>query len=70
MARLPDRRRTAVGLHLEGLTTQEIADLLGWSEPKARNLVYRGLNDVRQSLKGRASGFCNSQGPARSCLPF
>jgi RNA polymerase sigma-70 factor (ECF subfamily) len=51
MQRLPDRRRTAVGLHLEGLTTQEIADLLGWSEPKARNLVYRGLNDVRLFLK-------------------
>lgn len=51
MARLPDNRRTAVSLHLEGLTTQEIADLLGWSEPKARNLVYRGLSDVRQYLK-------------------
>ena len=51
MARLPDNRRTAVGLHLEGLTTQEIANLLGWSEPKARNLVYRGLSDVRQYLK-------------------
>lgn len=51
MAQLPDNRRTAVGLHLEGLTTQEIADLLGWSEPKARNLVYRGLSDVRQCLK-------------------
>jgi RNA polymerase sigma-70 factor (ECF subfamily) len=51
LARLPDNRRIAVGLHLEGLTTQEIADLLGWSEPKARNLVYRGLNDVRQFLK-------------------
>ena len=51
MARLPDNRRTAVGLHLEGLTTQEMANLLGWSEPKARNLVYRGLNEVREYLK-------------------
>lgn len=51
MNRLPDNRRTAVGLHLEGLTTQEIADLLGWSEPKARNLVYRGLGDVRAYLQ-------------------
>lgn len=51
MARLPEHRRTAVGLHLEGLTTQEIANLTGWSEPKARNLVYRGLHDVRQYLK-------------------
>jgi len=51
MARLPDNRRTAVRLHLEGLTTQELADLLGWSEPKARNLVYRGLSDVRAILQ-------------------
>jgi RNA polymerase sigma-70 factor (ECF subfamily) len=51
MKQLPDNRRTAVGLHLEGLTTQEIADLLGWSEPKARNLVYRGLGDVRAYLQ-------------------
>lgn len=51
MARLPDNRRTAVGMHLEGLTTQAIADLLGWSEPKARNLVYRGLADLRQHLQ-------------------
>ncbi len=51
MARLPDNRRQAVGLHLQGMTTQEIADLLDWTEPKARNLVYRGLNDLRQSLK-------------------
>lgn len=51
LARLPDNRRQAVSLHLEGMTTQEIADLLDWTEPKARNLVYRGLNDLRQSLK-------------------
>lgn len=51
MARLPDNRRQAVGLHLQGMTTLEIADLLNWTEPKARNLVYRGLNDLRQALK-------------------
>lgn len=51
LARLPDNRRQAVSLHLQGMTTQEIADLLDWTEPKARNLVYRGLNDVRQILK-------------------
>ena len=51
LARLPENRRRAVGLHLEGMTTQEIADLLGWSEPKARNLVYRGLKDLREQLR-------------------
>ncbi len=51
LARLPENRRRAVGLHLEGMTTREIADLLGWSEPKARNLVYRGLQDLREKLR-------------------
>ena len=51
MARLPESRRMAVGLHLQGMTTDEIADLMGWSEPKARNLVYRGLKDLRSKLR-------------------
>lgn len=49
----PDRRRL-LRLHLEGFTTQEIADLNGWTEPKARNLVYRTLGDLRDKL--RAAG--------------
>jgi RNA polymerase sigma factor (sigma-70 family) len=51
MARLPENRRLAVGLHLKGLTTDEIADLMEWSEPKARNLVYRGLKGLRKELR-------------------
>src|SRR5215510_14368502 len=51
MARLHENRRLAVGLHLNGMTTDEIADLMGWSEPKARNLVYRGLKDLRGKLR-------------------
>jgi len=50
LARLSDNRRRAVGLYLEGMTSQEIATLLGWSEPKARNLLYRGLSDLRARL--------------------
>ena len=48
---LGDNRRRAVQLHLEGMTTAEIGALLGWSEAKARNLVYRGLADLRESLR-------------------
>jgi len=51
LARLPDPRRRAVGLHLRGLTSTEIAALLGWTEPKARNLTYRGLDDLRDLLR-------------------
>jgi len=49
--RIADSRRRAVVLHLEGLTTQEVARALGWSEPKARHLVYRGLKDMRRELR-------------------
>jgi DNA-directed RNA polymerase specialized sigma24 family protein len=48
---LSDNRRRAVGLYLEGMASQEIATLLGWSEPKARNLLYRGLSDLRAQLR-------------------
>jgi RNA polymerase sigma-70 factor, ECF subfamily len=51
LARLPDNRRRAVALHLEGWSSQQIGDLLGWTEAKARNLLYRGLSDLRESLK-------------------
>jgi RNA polymerase sigma-70 factor (ECF subfamily) len=51
LAQLPENRRRAVALHLQGLTTAEIGTLLAWSEPKARNLVHRGLKDLRQSLR-------------------
>src|SRR5262249_2029804 len=50
LSRLPDNRRRAVGLYLEGFNSREIADLLGWSEAKARNLIYRGRRDLRTQL--------------------
>ena len=49
--RLAENRRSAVVLYLEGLTTDEIAHASGWSEPRARHLVYRGLNDLRRQLR-------------------
>jgi RNA polymerase sigma factor (sigma-70 family) len=50
LAGVPEDRRRAVGLHLQGFTPPEIARLLGWSEPKARSLVYRGLRELRSKL--------------------
>ncbi|MCI0489045.1 MAG: RNA polymerase sigma factor [Blastocatellia bacterium] len=49
--RLPENRRLAVGLYLKGMTTAEIAEFLDWTEAKARNLAYRGLNDLREQLR-------------------
>jgi RNA polymerase sigma factor (sigma-70 family) len=51
LTHLAENRRRAARLHLRGMTTQEIADFLGWSEPKARNLVHRGLRDLRSRLR-------------------
>ncbi|HSE19951.1 MAG TPA: RNA polymerase sigma factor [Pyrinomonadaceae bacterium] len=51
VAKLPDAQRRAVGMYLQGMTTQDVADLTGWSEPKSRNLVYRGLKELRKSLR-------------------
>jgi RNA polymerase sigma-70 factor (ECF subfamily) len=48
---LAENRQIAVRLYLQGLTLPEIAELVGWSEPKIRNLVYRGLEDLRQILR-------------------
>jgi len=50
IALLAESRRAVVRMHLAGYERQEIADLLGWSEAKTRNLLYRGLADLRQVL--------------------
>jgi RNA polymerase sigma-70 factor, ECF subfamily len=51
LSQLADNRRRAVSLHLEGWSSQQIADLLGWTEAKARNLLYRGLSELREMLR-------------------
>jgi RNA polymerase sigma factor (sigma-70 family) len=53
---LPEARRVAVRLYLVGYTRDEIADMVGWSQAKARNLIYRGLADVRAELARRGIG--------------
>jgi RNA polymerase sigma-70 factor (ECF subfamily) len=53
---LSDARRPVVRMYLVGYSRQEIADLLGWTEAKTRNLLYRGLADLRQGLSQRGIG--------------
>jgi RNA polymerase sigma-70 factor (ECF subfamily) len=43
-------RRAVVRMYLDGYSQKEIGDVLGWSEPRTRNLLYRGLADLRQLL--------------------
>ncbi|HEY8534800.1 MAG TPA: sigma-70 family RNA polymerase sigma factor [Vicinamibacterales bacterium] len=44
-------RRVAVRFHLSGYDRDDIARALGWSEAKTRNLLYRGLDDLRRRLE-------------------
>lgn len=50
---LPVTRRPVVRMHLVGYHRNEIADLMGWTESKTRNLLYRGLSDLRHELASR-----------------
>jgi RNA polymerase sigma factor (sigma-70 family) len=63
MTRLATNRRRAVGLHLRGMTTGEISRMLGWTEPKARNLVHRGLRDLRTQLRAEGIVFARASPP-------
>jgi RNA polymerase sigma-70 factor (ECF subfamily) len=47
---LSDSRRPVVRMYLAGYQRDEIGKLLGWSEAKTRNLLYRGLADLRARL--------------------
>jgi RNA polymerase sigma factor (sigma-70 family) len=48
---LPSARQAVVRLHLSGYDRFEIADLLGWTEAKTRNHLYRSLEIMRSHLK-------------------
>ena len=56
LALLAEPRRAVVRMHLAGYDRHEIAELLGWSEPKTRNLLYRGLADLRRILESWGIG--------------
>jgi len=51
----PDRR-TVVALWLAGYHRTELPALLGWSEARVRNLLYRGLDDLRARLREGSAG--------------
>src|SRR5215813_4906723 len=44
-------RRPVVRMYLAGYSSEEVAKVMGWSEAKARNLLYRGLADLREQLR-------------------
>src|SRR5262249_30082979 len=56
LSRLPEPRRLAVGLHLQGVTAHEAAGALGWDEERGRQLGLRRLVDLRRCLEGKERG--------------
>ncbi|HYC33148.1 MAG TPA: sigma-70 family RNA polymerase sigma factor [Gemmatimonadales bacterium] len=54
---IPESRRPAVRMHLAGYPREEIAQLMGWTEAKTRNLIYRGLADLRERLASEGVGW-------------
>lgn len=49
-------RRAAVRMYLDGYRREEIAELMRWSDAKTRNLLYRGLADLRAALLAQGIG--------------
>ncbi len=56
IARIHDTRRPVVRMYLRGHDRQEIARLMGWTEAKTRNLLYRGLAELREELQRMGIG--------------
>lgn len=54
---LPEPRDVVVRLYLSGYGREEIAALMDWTEPKVRNLLYRGLADLRAKLLAQGIGW-------------
>jgi RNA polymerase sigma factor (sigma-70 family) len=48
----PDRARAVRG-HLAGFTVEELMTLYGWTYQRARNLISRGMADLRTELRAR-----------------
>ena len=55
LRRLIDSRRLIVAFHLLGHDLAESEQLSGWGAKRVRNLLYRGLADLRHCLT--AKGF-------------
>jgi len=60
VAALPTERRQAVSANLAGFSVEEIMTLHGWPYQKARNLIARGMADLRAAL--RAAGVADTGG--------
>jgi RNA polymerase sigma-70 factor (ECF subfamily) len=71
LADLSQSRRVVVRMHLAGYHRNEIAELLEWTEAKTRNLLYRGLSDLKARLESdeREPGSWGKRRAAAKGLP-
>lgn len=56
LMKLSEPRRRAVRLHLLNLDIEEIASVCHWTKAKTRNLIYRGLKDIKDILGEGGNG--------------
>ncbi|MDH7512777.1 MAG: hypothetical protein QHH14_07520 [Clostridiales bacterium] len=62
MNSLIESRRRVVRLHLLGMNIEEISAFYCWSQNKTRNLLYRGLKDIKKILKKKDIHYENKWG--------
>lgn len=56
---LIESRRRTVKLFLLGMTIEEISTFYSWSQHRTRNLLYRGLADLKKMLKKKEIDYEN-----------
>jgi len=52
LEQLPAEQARAVRAHLAGYSHDEVASLFGWSESVARHRIYRGIDALKEKMKG------------------
>jgi RNA polymerase sigma factor (sigma-70 family) len=52
LEQLPLEQARAVRAHLAGYSHDEVASLFGWSESVARHRIYRGIEALKEKMKG------------------
>ena len=50
---LNENRKASVVLHIQGYSIEEIASKFSWTEAKTRNLIYRGMSELKSKLTFR-----------------
>ena len=61
LERLPPDQSRAIRAHLAGFSHTEVASLFGWSESVARHRIYRGIEELKERLKGTVDGRTDSR---------